>query len=173
MNWEAIGAVGEILGAAAVVATLLYLARQMQRETRADTAATMDSWLADYNGMVLEITRDPEFARIFRQGLTDFEQLEENDQMRFHAWMVAHMLNAEVLFFQVKEGIMHELIGDQVLQFNAAMLKMKGGAYWWATAVSIWKPEFVEHMNKLIEDSTPINEVWPWFSTAGSENLTK
>ena len=87
--------------------------------------------------------------------------------MRFHAWMVAHMLNAEVLFFQVKEGIMHELIGDQTLKFNAAMLNMRGGAYWWATAVSIWKPEFVEYMNRLIEDSSPIDELWPWFSTAG------
>ena len=91
----------------------------MQRETRADTAATMGSWLADYNGIV------------------------------------------------------HELIGDQTLRFSAAMLKMKGGAYWWATAVSIWQPVFVEHMNKLIEDSSPIDELWPWFSTAGPENLTK
>jgi hypothetical protein len=30
VNWEAIGAVGEILGAAAVVATLVYLALQVR-----------------------------------------------------------------------------------------------------------------------------------------------
>ena len=29
MNWEAIGAIGEIVGAIAVVATLVYLARQV------------------------------------------------------------------------------------------------------------------------------------------------
>jgi hypothetical protein len=34
MNWDAIGAIGEIVGAIAVVATLLYVARQM-RESRA------------------------------------------------------------------------------------------------------------------------------------------
>ena len=172
LNWDAIGAVGEILGAAAVVATLMYLARQMRQETRADTAATMGSWLADYNGMVLEITRDPDVATIFRQGLTDLEQLDENDQMRFHTWMVAHMLNAEVLFFQLKDGIMHQLIGDQVLKFSAAMLNMKGGSYWWVSARPIWKPEFVEYMDKLIEDSSPITEHWPWFSTVGPENHT-
>ena len=37
-NWEAIGAVGEILGALVVVATLLYLAAQV-RESRKATAA--------------------------------------------------------------------------------------------------------------------------------------
>ena len=37
-NWEAIGAIGEILGAIAVVATLAYLAVQI-RESRTATAA--------------------------------------------------------------------------------------------------------------------------------------
>ena len=35
MNWEALGAVGELLGAAAVVLTLLYLARQIADQSRA------------------------------------------------------------------------------------------------------------------------------------------
>ena len=34
MNWEAIGAVGEILGALAVFASLIYLARQIRQNTQ-------------------------------------------------------------------------------------------------------------------------------------------
>ena len=33
MNWEAIGAIGEVLGAAAVVVTLGYLAVQIRQNT--------------------------------------------------------------------------------------------------------------------------------------------
>ena len=33
MNWEAIGAVGEIVGAIAVIATLAYLAIQVRQNT--------------------------------------------------------------------------------------------------------------------------------------------
>ena len=174
MSWEAIGAVGEILGALAVVITLLYLARQMRRDALATTSGAMDSWLADYNNMVLEILRNPEVAHIFRQGLTDFEQLDENDQMRFHTWMVAHLLNAQNLFLQLNEGIMHRGVTDQILSFNAQMLNSKGGLYWWGTARSIWRPEFVAHMDSLIEKARPITEVWPWFSTQSEtkrENL--
>ena len=36
MNWEAISAVGEIFGAAAVVATLVYLASQIRAQSRAN-----------------------------------------------------------------------------------------------------------------------------------------
>ena len=38
MNWDAIGAVGEIIGAAAVVATLFYLALEMKRSRVASEA---------------------------------------------------------------------------------------------------------------------------------------
>ena len=38
MNWDAIGAVGEIIGAAAVVATLAYLALQVRASTKESEA---------------------------------------------------------------------------------------------------------------------------------------
>lgn len=51
MNWEAIGAVGEIVGALAVVATLIYVAIQIRQNTR-HVQAQMghDGWIssADY-----------------------------------------------------------------------------------------------------------------------------
>ena len=41
MNWEAIGAVGEILGATGVIVTLLYLAVQIRNQSRQTTATTI------------------------------------------------------------------------------------------------------------------------------------
>jgi len=51
MNWQAIGAIGEIVGAVAVVATLLYLARDIRQNSRSlaisalrDTTANWNQW---------------------------------------------------------------------------------------------------------------------------------
>ena len=43
MNWEAIGAVGETVGALAVLVTLVYLAMQIRQNTKAVQAAAVDS----------------------------------------------------------------------------------------------------------------------------------
>jgi hypothetical protein len=44
MNWEAIGAIGEIVGAVAVVATLIYLANQIRvAGTAAESAGSYAS----------------------------------------------------------------------------------------------------------------------------------
>ena len=39
MSWEAIGAIGEIVGALAVVVSIIYLARQIKSNTKATRAA--------------------------------------------------------------------------------------------------------------------------------------
>jgi hypothetical protein len=43
MNWDAIGAVGEIVGALAVFLTLVYLAGQINQNTKAVRATALDS----------------------------------------------------------------------------------------------------------------------------------
>jgi len=165
MNWDAIGAVGEIFGALAVVVTLLYLGRQLRQESLATTGETMSSWLSDYNVLILELLRDAEVSKIIRQGLTDFGSLDSNDQMRFHIWMIAHLLNAQNLYLQRQDGVMHLQLADTVLSFNASMLSLNGGRYWWGTTRAILQPDFVAHMDNLIERAAPVTDSWPWFST--------
>ncbi len=169
MNWEIIGSTGEWAGAIAVVVTLFYLARQIRQQNINTAATAMDSWLADYNNTVLELTRDSEVALIYRQGITDFDRLTPNDQLRFHGWMVAHLLNAENMHLKLTQGIFDVVIAHQVLGFNAEMLKSNGGHAWWQSAKLIFNanPEFVEYMDKMIRDSPPITETWPWFSSEG------
>ena len=69
LNWDAIGAIGEILGASAVVATLLYLARQTAENSRAVKAgAAREVTLAEaeWHG---EIAQNPELKRIWNKSL--------------------------------------------------------------------------------------------------------
>ena len=169
MNWEIIGSTGEWAGAIAVVVTLFYLARQIRQQNINTAATAMDSWLADYNNTVLELTRDSEVALIYRQGITDFDRLTPNDQLRFHVWMIAHLLNAETMHLKLTQGIFDVVSAHQLLVFNAGMLKSNGGHVWWQSAKLIFNanPEFVEYMDKMIGDSPPITETWPWFSSEG------
>ena len=48
MNWDAIGAVGEVVGAAAVVVTLAYLAVQIRRNTRQENFQGLQSAIQLY-----------------------------------------------------------------------------------------------------------------------------
>ena len=45
MNWDAIGAIGEVLGALGVIITLVYLASQLRQNTRALRSSTYASYV--------------------------------------------------------------------------------------------------------------------------------
>ena len=94
MDIMALGAIGEMVGGVAVLATLVYLALQVRQGAAATTVNATHAWLEDYNHMVREIVKDPAVALILRKGLTDFDTLGGNDQMRFHAWMAAHIIKS-------------------------------------------------------------------------------
>ena len=69
MNWVAIGAIGETLGATGVIVTLLYLATQLRQNTRALRAASVDSSTKIANDGRASLYADPELTAIYAKGL--------------------------------------------------------------------------------------------------------
>lgn len=65
MNWEAIGAVGEIIGAIAVGVTLVYLAVQVRRSTAATQTATVQLAASLDKEFLLALGSDPIKAQLW------------------------------------------------------------------------------------------------------------
>ena len=102
MNWNAIGAVGEILGAIAVVATLFYLAGQIKhanRESQSNVAWAITNALNQFAG---RITSSPEVASIWKRGCDDFDALNEAEQEHFVV-IVAEWVNVLMALFRTKD----------------------------------------------------------------------
>ena len=60
MNWDAIGAVGEIIGAIAVVVSLMYLAVQIRTSSKLAKAQMFQSAVAEQSRVADGVTNDPE-----------------------------------------------------------------------------------------------------------------
>jgi len=165
MTWDAVTSVASLLAATGVIGSIVYLALEVRQSAIATRASATDAWLSDYNAMVLEITRSQEMASLFRRGLTDFEGLNGDDKMRFHVWMVAHLLNAQTSYLQLEDGAINEQAAVQTIGFNAALIKTKGGRQWWDYIKPIWREGFVAHLEGLSAEAQAINELWPWFDS--------
>jgi hypothetical protein len=64
MNWEAIGAVGEIVGAVAVILTLIYLAAQIRQNTNSVRAAAVDAAITHVSNVRETIFVNADIAEI-------------------------------------------------------------------------------------------------------------
>jgi len=73
VNWEAIGAIGEIAGALGVIVTLIYLAIQLRQNTKASHATAVQSSMENSARFSELIASDIEVRRTFWVGLSNPE----------------------------------------------------------------------------------------------------
>src|ERR1051326_250171 len=83
MNWEAINAIAQAIGAFGVVASLWYLGVQVHRSTRVAKIAAQDSAASALRDVTKPYMENAELARIWQVGLENLSALSPEDQSRF------------------------------------------------------------------------------------------
>ncbi len=86
MNWEAIGAVAEFVGAIAVVITLIYLISQLRQNTKALRSSSYASIHQQEDNFLAEMARDPILARLEVKATLGVENLDESERLQW-SWL--------------------------------------------------------------------------------------
>lgn len=84
MNWDAIGAIGEIVGALAVVLTLAYLAIEVRRNRLMSESNAVDALSAGLNQVNISLLNNPESAALWVEGFSDPDSLDTVNWTRFY-----------------------------------------------------------------------------------------
>ena len=89
MNWEAVGATGEVVGAVAVLITLVYFAAQIRQNTRQIGDTTKALRLNSRGATQPAFSRwrhlvsGAETADLYLRGCTDYASLSRPERFRF------------------------------------------------------------------------------------------
>jgi len=101
LDWNAAGAIGEILGAIAVFLTLAYLAAQIRQANKMARFETTREIMAQFNACNQLYATDPSIRRVLcEEGVLsdeDGEQLYSYVDMYCNAWATAQMAFSEGL----------------------------------------------------------------------------
>ena len=82
MNWDAISAIAEISGAVVVVASLVYVGRQIgQNTSMMRVSAASETMERDYD-LVLPLIESTEFTELWLKGDHQLDELSEADRQR-------------------------------------------------------------------------------------------
>ena len=84
MNWDAIAAVGELLGASAVLITLIYLAVQIRQNTSAVATATYESTMTGFNDINIVVAGNPALASVLDRGCQNPDSLNTEEVVQFN-----------------------------------------------------------------------------------------
>jgi hypothetical protein len=155
LNWEAVGAVGEILGAATVVATLFYLARQVRHATfvarsaarQAVSQMNVDSWAASLDPQVLSRADSKVVAG---------EELTPEELGNYARWILMRMRFIENAHYQYEEGLLDAGEWNGYANMIPFLVGPGSPAYdAWTRASTAFSPRFVEVVERVRASPQP------------------
>jgi hypothetical protein len=148
VNWDAIGAVGEILGALAVFASLMYLAAQIRGQRKqARASAFQEIGIATAAGWsVLAQNRelsDAVWAAVARKD--GYLDLSESDKGIIRAQLLSWIRLGESLYLQTQQEILDEEAMDK-LGYGAVTFKNPLVEDAWPDLRQLITPDYAEYL---------------------------
>ena len=151
MNWEAIGAIGEIIGAVVVMATLIYLAIQMRQNNTLLRSESRKALLTNDQASLLVALENTD---IFKK-MTSVDKLSFEDQLRLSWIYIIDMRNREFEYFQYCNGVLDEESWRSFREIIIINHSTQRGRRWWVNVGrEIFDSEFVKGVDELLAKHT-------------------
>ena len=138
MNWDAISAVGELVGATAVVISIIYLAIQVKQNSSHVRSSGYQMAAQSANQVLESWSTHPETLKIIRVAQESYDSLDESDQHVAQTVFLQIFIYYEALFYQYEERVVDLDIWEGRRKMMLNLLQMPGVASWWGT----WRPIF-------------------------------
>ena len=148
MNWEALGAVADLVGAVVVVVSLLYLAAQVRgstRQARFDATRELAVRITDVS---LSVAESREVGELFFRGATRMEDLDPVDQVRFRGLMNGLFRGMEQQFVLRREGTLDDEDWDAVRHILHDFAQLPGVRNYLRDRAGWYKRSFVDYLRE-------------------------
>jgi hypothetical protein len=161
MNWDAIGAVGETIGALAVVISVLYLALQIRQNTSHVRSSGYQAAAQTGNNFLEGLASNPEALRVFHIAQESYVELSDEDRRLAHTLIMQLFLMYESLYYQYEDEVVDPDMWEGRRKMMFGFLSKPGISAWWSEWSPILGEKFVSYVSKN-HDSSPDSKVPSW-----------
>jgi hypothetical protein len=165
MTIEELGSIGELVGAIATVATLIYLAIQIRSNSRITRSAALQATLdGGRDHTIAPILNNPELVGLYRRGMTSLEYLDADEQARFTWFLCESVLQMQNIMHLHEEGILATIEYDAWMAYTASIITTPGAKEVWPQVAAIVSPAIANILLSYLEanpDQPSLLELMP------------
>ena len=149
MNWDAIGAFGEVCGAIAVVITLVYLSRQLRENTNSIKLQSIESTFRDWNEVLKDIQNIDGVGSAYAKALKD-EPLSDSEQHEL-TYLFRRIFNAYAKMHYLKSiGVSDPFNSESLETALPYLLNMGFFQQWWPIQRDRYALGFQRYLDEFI-----------------------
>jgi hypothetical protein len=107
VNWDAISTIAEIVGAAGVIISLIYLAFQVRQNTKASKASTRQALADGSQRLASDVVEGDDLAKFMLQAI-EGKEIEPHQKFRLQARCLRDLRFWDNAYYQYTEGLLTE-----------------------------------------------------------------
>ena len=154
MNWDAIGAIGELVGACGVIITLFYLALQIRQNSKDVRAATRQNVSTIQAELGLKIASDPALRASAGRWLAGQKISEDPmDILVDDLFIRANLRMYENQFHQNREGTFTDEVWAGYSESMYRTMSSPIFHQWWEQNRSLYSADFAVFVDELVARS--------------------
>jgi len=158
LSWSAFGAIGELLGAVAVVFSLVYLSRQVRQNTTAVRTANASLVQSNFQQLARVFYTDRQLGALVLKTMSG--ELPENPEDRLAVWAYFFdmLKTAELAHRHYLRGDLDADLWEASLAFYRAYFETPGFRVYWRERQIAFVPQFREAMKSWLGSEGPLRQ---------------
>ncbi len=153
INWDALGALAETLGALAVILSVLYLAVQIRTQTREARLSATRTLSMETRDLMEKIALDHEFSKIYQEGMYDYLSLPDNERMRVSYMFQSFLRICEQRYLHSQHGAIDSIYRESSERAYRLFFRSPGVQDFWAVSKDTFEDGFIAYVEKLIREA--------------------
>jgi hypothetical protein len=169
MNWEAVGAISQIVGAVLVGITLIYLAVQLRQNTSALKSSTFLA-ISTLMGSTMEVwATHSDLAPLLIKAQAGLDELSPDERARFGFLMMMAFRRVETVVVQRHLGFIDRTLTEGFERSALSALHAKGVRQWWDASKDAFSNLFSAWVDEKLASNLP-RPIHAGLGLGGSKN---
>ena len=148
MDWDAIGAIGEIVGAMAVFGSLIFLGLQIKSQNRESIFASMHEISEAFRDSISQSV-DPAIAQILVKAGEDYDSISDSEKLVVTGFVQRLMRVWEESFLQHQQGRLPDRIWNVMVSQYATLMDSPTTARVWNARKAYYDPAFQDFVDSI------------------------
>ncbi|MFK8049607.1 MAG: hypothetical protein AB8B81_14370 [Halioglobus sp.] len=148
MDWDAIGAIGEIVGALAVFGSLLFLGLQIRSQNRESKFAAMHETSVAFRDSISQSV-DPAIAQILVKAGEDYDSISDSEKLVVTGFVQRLMRVWEESFLQHEQGRLPDRIWNVMVSQFSTLMDSPTTVRVWKARKAYYDPAFQEFVESI------------------------
>ena len=145
-----LASIAEIIGAVAIIISLIYVGLQVNDNTAAVRSAAANDASVSMQTWYLEMGSNRQAADMWFNAMTSPEPLQTNDEFQFMMMMHAGLLGMQNSYLLAEEGTLDAEFREAVTTALVAVKDLPGMARYWRQRRGFFHSGFAEYVDGLL-----------------------